>query len=346
MKVYPDKLNAQLAKGLAPIYTVSGEDPLLTGEAADAIRAVAREQGYDERESHVVTNAAQFDWQKPFAGLDNLSLFASRRIFELRLPSGRPGREGGAALTELAGDPPPDTLCIIHLGKIDGSIRKAKWLKSLDKAGVWVDCLPLKAEQLPAWLASRARSAGLQLDTEAAQVLAARTEGNLLAAQQELDKLTLLSPGQNISAAQILDSVADGARYDTFKLADAALGQDAQRAVRMLYGLRRDGTAPPQVSWALARESSALINVWAEIQAGTPVGRAMQLAGVWQQKQPLFRKALQSHNEASVRRLARQVALTDRIVKGAHYGAPWNALLELVLLMARPQFMGLVGSRG
>ncbi len=339
MKLRSDKLADHLsaAKGLAPVYVICGDDPLMTGEYADAIRRAARTQGFTERESHAVTNANQFDWQLCFAGLDNLSLFASRKIFELRIPNGKPGREGGAALTDMALSPAADTLYLIHLPKLDKRSKTAKWATSLERAGVWIDVWDPEAAELPGWLSMRATRVGLTLDREAAVVLAARTEGNLLAAQQELDRLALLMPGAAVTAGQIADSVADGARFNVFQLAEAAVGQDVKRALRILFGLRREGTADALICWALTREASTLVNVWMELQTGNQSAAAFKKCGIWNARQPAYNRALRAHSEASVRRLARCAGETDRTVKGARYGSSWGALLELVLRMAQPR---------
>ncbi len=336
MKLYPEKLPAQLAKGLAPLYIIAGDEPLLTGEAADSIRAAARRQGYDEREAHTVVNASQFDWEQCLGGLDNLSLFASRKVVELRLPTGKPGREGGAALTALAQDLPPDHLFLVHLPKLDKSSRASKWATTLEKNGAWIDVYAPDPRELPHWLSARALQAGITLDAAAAQGLAARTEGNLLAAQQELDMLALLLPGQTITAEHIAGSVADGARFDVYQLADAAVGQDVKRALRILHGLRREGTADALISWVLTREATRLFDIWAQMRNGTAFGVAARKHGIWDRQQPAYQRALRAHNPASLERMARRAGLTDRAVKGAAPVPPVGALLELLLLIARP----------
>lgn len=335
MKLRPENIAAHLAKQLAPVYVISGDEPLICGEVADAVRAAARERGFTERESHAVINANTFDWSDSLAGLDNLSLFASRRIFELRIPNGKPGREGGAALTALAASPAEDTLYLVHLPRLDKRSKSAKWAGSLEQAGVWIDVYPPETPELPAWLTQRARQAGLQLDREAAAMLAERTEGNLLAAQQELARLALLMPGATITATQISDSVADGARFDVFQLTDAAVGQDVKRALRILFGLRREGTADTLISWALTREALTLVNLWAEMQGGAQAATAYRKCGIWGKRQSAYNRALRAHSETSVRQLAASASHTDRTVKGA--GSSWAALLELVMLIAQPQ---------
>ena len=236
MKLTANKLQAQLSKGLSPIYFVSGDDPLLCGEVTDAIRAAAREQGYEERESHSAD--ARFDWSGLRAGLDNLSLFAARKIVEVRLTTGKPGREGGAAIVELVADPPPDTLFIISSPKLDSRTAKTKWAQTLEREAVWVNVAALAPEQLPGWLAGRMRAAGLDFDDDAVEVLAARTEGNLLAAKQEIDKLVLLDEGR-VTGEIMRESVADGARFDVTLSRDALIARPDNDRARDAVGAWR-----------------------------------------------------------------------------------------------------------
>lgn len=334
VKLTSANIKSHVGKGLAPIYFVCGDEPLLVGETIDTIRAAARKQGYDERESHAAD--ARFDWSALRAGLNNMSLFASRKIVEIRLSTGKPGRQGGAAIVELVADPPPDTLFIISSPQIDKRTSSSKWAQTLERDAVWVAIRSLPPERLPAWIAQRMDVAGLTAEDEALEILAQRVEGNLLAAQQEISKLALLVEGQHVTADFVRQSVADGARFDIYQLADAAISQDVARAVRILYGLRSEGVAPALTLWALVREANALISVWTRVEQGAPAGRAMNDARIWRARQPLFARALKNHTEASVRQLAASAGVTDRIVKGARLGQPWNALLELVLLIAQP----------
>ena len=335
MKLTADKISSQLAKGLSPVWFISGDEPLLVDEAISAVRAAARAQGYDERESHAVD--ARTKWADLLGGLDNMSLFASRRIVELRLATGKPGREGAAAITDLVQSPPPDTLFIISAPKLDSATAKTKWAATLAKDAVYVEVRAPGAAQLPGWLSQRLKSEGLDCAPEALELLALRVEGNLLAAQQEISKLVLLAEGSRLTVEMVQRSVADGARYDVFQLADAAVAQDVARATRILYGLRTEGVAPALTLWALAREASLLVGLWTKVASGVAPAKAMQQARIWQSRQALIGRALGSHNEASIRRLAERAGRTDRIVKGAAPGQPWNALLELVLLIAQPQ---------
>ena len=341
MKLPADKINSQLKKGLAPVYFITGDETLLVGEAMDAIRAAARAQGFSERETHVAD--ARFDWAGLRGGLNNLSLFAERKIVEVQLATGTPGREGSKAIIDYLDDPPPDTVLLISAPKLDKRSSATKWAKALEQHGVWVAVYAIPPDRLPGWLGQRMRKAGLEFEPAAVDALAVRIEGNLLAAQQEISKLALLAQGEPVTAETVIKSVADGARFDIFQLADAAINQDVGRAVRVFYGLRREGTPAPLVLWALIREINTLLSLWTRIDQGETPGRAMQSLRVWQSRQSMFNRALRNHNSASIRKLAARSGLTDRVVKGAHRGKPWDALLELLLLVVSPQRRALSG---
>lgn len=331
MRITADKIASRLGKNLAPVWVVAGDEPLLVGEAVDLIRAAARDQGYEERESYSAD--ARFDWEKLRASFDNLSLFATRKIVEIRLPTGKPGRQGGAAITDLVADLPADILFIFILPRIDKRTGASKWAQALQQ-GVWADVRDVAPEQLPAWISQRMQQAGLQAEPAAVELMAMRIEGNLMAAQQEISKLALLAEGERITPEMVQRSVADGARFDVFQLADAAVGQNVARAVRILYGLRKEGVAPALTLWALVREVNALVGVWAKVDQGAAPGRAMNEARIWRSRQPLYAQALRRHDEASMRNMLASASLADKIVKGARPGAPWGVLLELVLLVA------------
>ena len=251
-----------------PAYLVSGDEPLLTGEAADAIRERARAAGFTEREVHFIERAA--DWDDVRASGANLSLFGARRLVEIRMHSGKPGVAGGAALVSLLKAKDPDALYLILAPRLDRDAQAAEWVRALDAVGGWVQVWPVEAQRLVGWLRGRCRTLGLEADADALELLAARTEGNLLAAQQELTKLALLAQDRRISAQTVLASVADSARYDVFQLGESVLAGEAPRALHMLAGLRAEGTEPTLVLWALAK---ALRDVWST-QSGAAAGRS------------------------------------------------------------------------
>ena len=332
MKLDARSLSAQMQKGLAPIYLVSGDDPLLVMETVDAIRNHARTLGYSEREVFHVERG--FDWASLSASSNNLSLFAEQRILELRMPTGKPGDAGSKALVAYAADLPADTLLIIISGKLDQAQQRSKWFKSLDKPGVFIPIWPPTTQQLPGWIRQRMQAKGLQPDDMAVSLLADRIEGNLMAAEQEMEKLLLLHQPGPISAEQVADAVASSARFDVFGLVDAALNGEHARCVRMLNGVREEGVEAILVLWALSREIRALAQMAQEIEQGQPLDRVLGAHRVWDKRKPFVRQGLQRHNARRWQQLLRRCAAVDRMIKGATVGKPWDELLELTLLMA------------
>ncbi len=332
MKLNPQQLDAHVSKALAPIYLVSGDEPLLVDEALATLRTAAFEQGYTERDRHVVERS--FDWSEFAAGLQNLSLFAERRIIELRLPTGKPGDKGSRFLVEAAGKPVPDTMIMVITPALDSRAAKSKWATSLTKGGVWLALRAPGAADLPAWITGRLAAAGLTADRDALQLLVAQVEGNLLAAKQEIDKLTLLAADGRVTLETVRTSVADGARFDVFQLSDAALAGNSARAARILYSLEKEGVAAPLVLWSLVRESLVVADVIVRAAGGQSAGKAMADAGVWRTRQNIVRRATQGRDAGYARGLVRSASRADRIVKGSLRGQPWNALLELTLTLA------------
>lgn len=342
VKLTSRQLDSHLASGPAPVYMVSGDEPLLVDEALDAIRAAARDQGYTERESHIAERG--FDWTELGAGLQNMSLFAERRIVEVRLPTGKPGDQGAKFLTALVAAPPADTVFIVITPQLDGRTTKTKWATSLASQGVWLALRAPDHANLPRWIEGRMRRVGLNADREALELLAAQVEGNLLAAKQEIDSLELLAENGQVTVDTVRAAVANGARYDVFQLSDAALLGDAPRALRILAGLEREGTAAPLVLWSLAREISTVADIACRIAAGASPGKAMSDCRVWSSRQALFKRAARTVNAAGARDLLRRAARADRVVKGSLAGQPWNALLELTLALAgRPELAAETG---
>ncbi|MBI5041957.1 MAG: DNA polymerase III subunit delta, partial [Gammaproteobacteria bacterium] len=285
MQLKAEQLAAHLKKGLAPIYFIYGDELLLVQEAADAIRAAARAQDYSEREVFNVDK--DFDWYKLTESSNNLSLFAERRILEVRMPTGKPGDAGGRALREYAERPVEDTLLLIVSGKLDAQQRKSKWVTDLEAAGVGIQIWPVDAQHLPQWIRGRMQSRGLQPTPEAVQLLAERVEGNLLACAQEIDKLKLLVGDGAVDVAAVTAAVADSARFDVFGLVDSALAGEPERSVRMLSGLRGEGVEPALVVAMLARELRSLAAMAWEIGRGATAGAVMARHRVWPKRQPV-----------------------------------------------------------
>ena len=332
MKLDARSLSMQLKKGLAPVYLVSGDDPLLVMETVDSIRSAARAQGFSERE--VLHVERGFDWASLAASSSNLSLFAEQRILELRLPTGKPGDAGSKALVAYAEDAPAENLLIVITAKLDQAQQRSKWFKALDKQGVFIPLWPPTVQQLPGWIRQRMQSKDLQPDDMAVSLLADRIEGNLMAAEQEMEKLLLLHQAGPITAEQVADAVASSARFDVFGLVDAALNAEHARCVRMLNGVREEGVEAILVLWALSREIRGLAAMALEIEQGQSLDRVLSANRVWDKRKPFVRQGLQRHNSRRWQQLLRRCAAVDRMIKGATVGKPWDELLELTLLMA------------
>lgn len=332
MRLRPEQLPSHVEKPLLPIYLVSGDEPLQLNEATDALRAAARAQGFGERE--VLQVETGFDWAALAAAGSNLSLFAERKLIELRLPSGKPGDAGAKALTAYAAAPSPDNLLLISCGKLEKQQQSSKWFKALETAGAVVQVWPVEPRALPGWIRQRLLSRGMQPTPEAAQLLAERVEGNMLAAAQEVEKLVLLHGAGPLDGEAVRAAVADSARYDVFELADAALGGDAARSARIVEGLRGEGEEPVLILWALVREVRLLAQFAVAMAGGAALDGLLQQQRVWDKRKPLYHAALKRHGLRRWRALLRRAARLDRICKGAEPGNPWDELLQFSLLMA------------
>ena len=334
MRIYPEQLAAQLKRQLLPVYLVSGDEPLLQQECCDLIRREARAGGCTVREV-VEAGGARFDWREILHNATSMSLFAERKLVELRLPSGKPGAEGSKALCEFLELANPDDVLLMVTGKIDKQSTKSKWYQALDRAGATIQVWPVDAGKLPGWLRARVESAGLHIDDDALQLLCDRVEGNLLAAVQEVEKLKLLASDAHISAATVTAAVSDNARYNLFEMADNALKGDAATSLRMLHGLRGEGSEPVVVLWALAREIRSLHELQLDCAAGYNVQQAMKARRVWPQRMPLVQAALARHDSESMSQLLERAARVDGSIKGYAGGKPWDNLEDLVLGLCR-----------
>lgn len=335
MRIKPEQLVAHLAKDLKPLYCIYGDEPLLVLEAADQIRHAARTRGYGEREIYQVEG--RFNWQTLLSAGNNLSLFSDRRLVDIRIPSGKPGLDGGKALQSYCAALPPDTLTLITLPKLDRQATAAKWFSALDSTGVTIAVFPVSNEQLPRWIGERLTQQQQQADTDTLRFLAQKVEGNLLAAQQEIRKLALLFPPGKLDFASVRDAVLDVARYDVFKLADALLTSDVPRLMRMFDGLRNEGEAPTLILWTLTRELRILTKLKTAQNDGMAAARLMREIGVWENRQPLVEKALQRIQLDTLTHSLRQAAAIDRMIKGLVNEDPWLALKQLALNVALPQ---------
>lgn len=335
MKVALRQLARHLAETLAPSYLIAGDEPLLVAEAAASVRAAARAAGFEERELHVVDRA--FRWADLQAGADNLSLFGSSRVVELRMAAPRPGDDGARAIRALADAPAPDRLLLVTISsRLDQAAAKSVWVRSLDAAGVVVDVWPVERAELPRWIRERAAALDLDLTSGAAELLADRVEGNLLAADQELRKLALLPERGRIDEAAILAAVANSARFDVFRLTDAVVAGDAARAVRVLGALRREGAQPALVGWALAREIGLLARLRFAVDSGESIDAALARQRVWRRRHAAIKRAVARRPWAGWRGLLAAAADADATIKGALPGRPWDALTALVLAAVQP----------
>lgn len=332
MKIRIEQLGAHLSQGLAPLYMVYGDEPLLVQEVLNAIRSAARDRDYQEREC--LTVEPGFNWNALLQAAVSPSLFAARRILELRLGNTRPDEHGAGALQTYAGRPAQDAVLLISAGKLDQEVQQSRWLKALDAAGVLVQVWPVDARQLPAWIERRMLSKGLHPASEAVALLAERVEGNLLAAAQEIDKLHLWLGGGAVTAEQLLAVVSDSARYNVYDLVDAALAGQPERTVRILHGLCGEGVEAVLVLWALHREIRLLATLAFEREQGQSLDAGLTRNRVWEKRKPLVRRALQRLPGGECRRLLRGCARVDRLIKGVEPGDPWDGLLQLSLGLA------------
>lgn len=331
MRLRPDQLAAHLRKTLALLYLVFGEEPLQALEAADAIRAAARERGH---ERDCLTVEAGFDWNSLRQQACSPSLFAPLRLLELRMGNAKPGDAGAQALSAYAARPPEDVALLITAGKLDWNTQKSRWFAALDEAGVVVAAAPVEPQQLPGWIERRLRSRGLDPVPEAVTLLAERVEGNLLAAAQEIEKLALLADDRELTAQAVLAAVGDSARYSIYDFVDAALLGQPERVARILDGLRDEGIEPVLVNWALHQESRRLAMLAFARSRGQALEAALAEQKVWEKRKPLLRQASQRLALTDCQRLLRACARTDRTIKGAETGSPWNALLANGLRLA------------
>jgi DNA polymerase III subunit delta len=335
VKLSGDNLAASLTRQLQTIYLVSGDEPLLVNEAADAIRAAARQQGFEERELHVVERG--FDWHGLLADSRAMSLFAQRKIIEIRMANAAPGEQGADAIVELAEQPSPDNLVLIITGKLDGRTQGSRWVSAVEKRGVLVQVWPIDLPRLPAWIRERLGRHKLQADTAAAALLAERVEGNLLAAHQEIEKLALLLPPGPVTAETIADAVADSARFDVMQLGEAAMRGQTARALRILEGLRGEDVASTLILWAVNKDLQWIARARSLMRRGQSAESAMNALYVWRPRQAAMAQALRRMNGPTLRNLILDAERVDRAIKGVEKADAWLELERLVARLAGVQ---------
>jgi len=345
MQLAAAQLGAHLGKGLRSLYTVHGDEPLLAQEVADAIRAAARAAGYTERSSYTVAGA-HFDWSAVLAAGGSLSLFADRQIVEIRIPSGKPGKDGSAALQQIAeaADGNDSTLTLIFLPRLDKMTKSGAWFGALEGHGVTIQVDPLERGALPQWIAQRLAQQGQRVRAgeegqRTLQFFADRVEGNLLAAHQEIQKLALLYPAGELGWEQVEAAVNNVARYDVFKLSEAVLAGHAPRVARMLDGLQAEGEAEVLVHYTLAEDIRALKRVKDAMDAGRPLPMALRENRIWGPRERAFERVLPRLDGRQLTRLLRAAHTVDGIVKGLKQpdwpAGGWQALQRLALMLCR-----------
>ncbi len=330
MRTTPDALPAGLARGLRSAYLITGIEPLLIAEAAAAVRHAARAAGYADREVHFIERG--FDWDELLRDAANLSLFASRRLIELKFTS-NPDQEAQRALAGLAAQPPADTILLVN-GELERKAQGTIWVKAFEEHGVLVVAQPVERGALPAWIRDRLAREKVMIEPAAAQLLADRVEGNLLAAQQEVERIALLMPGATVGVEDAAALVADSARYDVFELSAAAFAGQAERALRILAGLRAEGQEPPLILWALLQDLRALSRVSFRVAHERSLEDAFRAEQVWSSRQGPLRAAVSRFDRRQIDALIKAVARADRVAKGSLRGDAWVEIEGLVARIA------------
>ncbi|HMA87144.1 MAG TPA: DNA polymerase III subunit delta [Burkholderiales bacterium] len=332
MQLRAEQLEAQLARSLAPVYTIHGDEPLLALEAADAVRRAARKAGYTEREVFFAERG--FDWSELRHAGASRSLFGERKILELRIPGGKPGTQGAETIAALCADPNPETLLLVSLPRLDRAAQNSAWFAALAAAGALVDVFPVERARLPAWIGERLARQGQRAGREVLEFLADRVEGNLLAAFQEVQKLVLLAPPGELALEDVREAVANVARYGASDASAALLAGDMARYARVIEGLRGEGEAPTYVLWAITEDLRALARIRQGLAGGRPLEALMRENRVWGPRQALVRGALNRFAPEALERSLLQAAAVDRAIKGVARREPWDEFLKLGLKLA------------
>jgi len=342
VQVRAEALDAHLEKSLASLYVIASDEHLLAMEAADRIRKKARSTGFSEREVLIVDR--YFKWGELTSTQQSMSLFGDKKLIELRIPTGKPGKEGGQALQDYAANcaaaaTADDTLTLITLPKLDWAAQKSAWVTALQRAAVYIDIPVVERPQLANWIGQRLAAQGQSTDKLSLDFMVERVEGNLLAAHQEIRKLGLLYPEGRLSAEQVQDAVLNVARYDVFKLSEAMLSGDVARLVRMLEGLKGEGEALPLVLWAVTEEIRILLKLKLGVNDGRPLAAMMKEYRIWGPRERLIPNAIARVTLKTLQTAMHEAAQIDKLIKGlrarAFAGDPWDALLQLAMQIAR-----------
>ena len=331
MHVKPEQLEQHLKQGMRSCYLVTGAEPLIVQECADAIRRAARAAGCVDRERF--DSSDKESWHNLVQSASAMSLFADRKLIEIQVENGKPGTEGSKALQEYLLIDSDDILLIVA-GKIDKQSQRAKWYTALDQGGTVVTVWPIHPRDLPSWIQQRLNQRGMKCDRDAITMLAERVEGNLLAAAQEIEKLSLLANDTHITTDTVSQSVGNSARYNAFNMVDTALAGDARGALRALRGLKAEGSAAPAILWPVSKELRLLIDASSAVKKGTPPGAALDRLGVWRSRLNLMQQALGRHTPESLDQCLRLNFAADGSAKGFMPGDCWDYLESLVVAIA------------
>lgn len=335
MRIKPERLPDALKKQLLPVYLISGDEPMQQQEAADDIRFFAKTNGFSVRE--IMHVDSHFDWQTLTIEAESLSLFAEKKLLDMRIESGKPDAEGGRVLDAYCQNIPPDNLLVISCGKLTARDQKARWFQAIDNTGGVIQVWPLQGSDLTQWLKARFHRKGMRVDAEAVSLIASRVEGNLLAAVQEIEKLFILHGTGAISTQDVEDLVADNARFDVFRFLDSLLAGQVNRSIRILHSLKAEGIAEPVVLWGLSREARDLFSMKTELMRGDSLQKVLVRHRVWEKRKPLVSAALQRLTIAELEMILLLCAKADRQIKGRLPGDSWESLLAIGLMLCSAQ---------
>lgn len=330
MKIYPEKLRDHLGRDHT-LYVVMGDEPLVVQESCDQIRAHLRDQGFERELFHI---EGQFKWDEVLHSANSMGLFAEQKLLELRIPNGKPGDAGAKGLAALLPLLTSDTRALVVLPRLERSSLNSKWFKGLEKAGLVVQVYPVERDRLPGWVRGRFKLAGLSPTREAVDALVDRIEGNQLAAVQEIERIRLTSTRSEVSAEDVVNSVADASRFNVFMLLDAAMAQDPDRVIRICDGLRAEGAAPTMVLIMAARDIRMLIAMAEEKRNGGNIGKLLGTYRVFPKRKPIVERCVAARSYDDLIRLMPLLVQADRMAKGMASGDPWSCIREILLAVA------------
>jgi DNA polymerase-3 subunit delta len=330
VRIKPEQLESALEKNIAALYLLAGDEPLQLGEAADAVRRAARNAGYNTRE--VLTVGTGFEWHDLAIATDSLSLFSDKTFVELRMSSTKVGTDGAKALMNYCQGVPADTLLLITMPKLDKAALRTKWFQTIEKSAVVVQLWPIEGAGLLTWLAQRSSKRGLKIDPDGIRLLAARIEGNLLAAVQEIEKLYILHGPSALSKQAVEESVADSSRFDVFKLTECVLAGRINKAMKILNALKAEGIAAPVVLWALTRETRLLLSIKVAVNKGQNKEVVLNQHKLWDKRKQLVSAAVSRIELEQLRQMLLLAAQVDRQIKGQAQGDCWETLLSYCIL--------------